>query len=355
MALPPSSSRTSSIRRSRRLVGLPAALAAAGLAVTVLAVPAGADPTPTPSTSTSAAPTIASVTAQLTELARQNEALAEKFNAATIDLTAKQKAAAAAKTAATKAQADYTAALKRYGATIVAQYQNGQLSRAGALLTSSSTQDYLDTVSDLATVSRHDSAVVDQLTVTKQQAADTQAASVKAVATATSVRDALAAQKKTIETQTAKYKALLTSLTPVQQVAYQGRDTAPASVAPASMSVHAGSQAAQIAIDFALAQRGKPYVYAAAGPNAYDCSGLTMAAYAAAGVSLPHQSAEQYNYGTHVSLDAMQPGDLVFFYSPISHVAIYLGNGLIVHAPTSGDVVKVSPLFSGAVGATRLT
>ncbi|MHA3704501.1 C40 family peptidase [Jatrophihabitans sp. YIM 134969] len=344
-------------RRPRRTVAVPAAVAAVGLAVTVLATPAGADPTPTPSTSssTTATPTLASVTAELTDLARQNEALTEKFNAATIDLTAKQKAATAAAAASTRAQAAYQTSLREYGATIVVQYQTGRLSRTGALLTSTNTQSYLDTMSDLATVSRHNSEVVDALTATKAHAAAAQAASAEAVTAATQVRDALAAQKKTIETRTAKYKSLLTSLTPVQQVTYRNRDSAPAAAAPATLSVHAGSAAAQIAIDFALAQRGKPYVYATSGPNSYDCSGLTAAAYAAAGVSLPHQSAEQYNYGTHVPLSEMQPGDLVFFYSPISHVAIYLGNGLIVHAPTSGDVVKVSPLFAGAVGATRLT
>ena len=353
MASTPHPSTTPLHRRSRWFVAVPAAVAAAGLAVTVLASPATADPTPTPSST--AAPTLASVTQQLTDLARQNEALAEKFNAATIDLTAKQAAATTANATAATAQTDYTAALKRYGSTIVDQYQNGQLSRAGALLTSSSTQNYLDTVSNLATVSEHNSAVVDKLSAAKQQATDARAAADKAVTDATTVRDALAAQRTTIETQTAQYKTLLTSLTPVQQTAYAGADNAPAAAAPANMEVHAGSAAAQTAIDFALAQRGKPYVYAAAGPGSYDCSGLTMAAYRAAGVSLPHQASAQYKVGTHVSLNALQPGDLIFFYSPISHVGIYLGNGLMVHAPTSGDVVKVSPIFSGAVGATRLT
>lgn len=354
MASTPYPSRTSASRRHRRFVVVPAAVLTVGLAVSALATPASADPTPSPSTST-AAPTIASVTVQLTDLARQNEALTEKFNAATIDLAAKQKTAKAAQAAAATAQAAFKNALKQYGSTIVEQYQNGQLSRAGALLTSTSTQNYLDTVSDLATVSANNNAVVDKLSATKLKATDAQTASAKAVTTATGVRDALAAQQKTIETQTAKYKTLLTSLTPVQQVAYTSRDTVPAASAPTSLSVHAGSAAAQIAIDFALAQQGKPYVYATSGPNSYDCSGLTAAAWAAAGVKLPHQSSAQYGYGTHVSLSEMQPGDLVFFYSPISHVAIYLGNGMIVHAPTSGDVVKVSPMFGGAVGATRLT
>jgi len=82
-----------------------------------------------------------------------------------------------------------------------------------------------------------------------------------------------------------------------------------------------------------------------------------MYAWAAAGVSLPHQSAEQYGVGQHVSESELQPGDLVFYYSPIHHVAIYVGNGLVVHAPTEGDVVKYAPVNEAGPysGATRVT
>lgn len=119
----------------------------------------------------------------------------------------------------------------------------------------------------------------------------------------------------------------------------------------------APSSRAAIAVKFALAQLGKAYVFAASGPRAFDCSGLTMAAWAAAGVSLPHFAAWQYNAGHHVSRSQLQPGDLVFFYSPISHDGMYIGHGLIVHAPHTGDVVRIAPLsnWSGSdyVGATR--
>ena len=105
----------------------------------------------------------------------------------------------------------------------------------------------------------------------------------------------------------------------------------------------AGSAAAQIAVDTAMAQRGKPYVWAASGPGRFDCSGLTAYAYRGRRRSrLPHSSALQSQMGQPVSRDDLQPGDLVFFYSPVSHVGIYIGNGQMVHAPTSGDVVKVA-------------
>ncbi len=104
--------------------------------------------------------------------------------------------------------------------------------------------------------------------------------------------------------------------------------------------IHAGPAAAQTAVNFALAQVGKPYVYAGSGPNVYDCSGLTMASWAAAGIKLPHNAAAQFAYGTHVAPDVadLQPGDLIFMYHPIGHVTIYIGNGLMVSAPATGRV-----------------
>lgn len=112
--------------------------------------------------------------------------------------------------------------------------------------------------------------------------------------------------------------------------------------------------AAAAAIDFARAQIGKPYRYAAAGPDAYDCSGLTMAAYAAAGISLPHYSGAQYSSLPHVRLDSMQPGDLVFWGPGGSqHVGLYVGNGLMIHAPHTGDVVRIAGVYGSPVGAAR--
>ena len=136
--------------------------------------------------------------------------------------------------------------------------------------------------------------------------------------------------------------------------------TAQAAAAASSATVAAPAAAptatAQVAVDTALAQRGDPYVWAAAGPDSFDCSGLTQYAYAAAGVRLPHSSQMQSTMGTPVARANLQPGDLVFFYSPVSHVAMYIGNGQIVHAPTTGDVVKVTNLdyMSGYNSARRI-
>ena len=137
--------------------------------------------------------------------------------------------------------------------------------------------------------------------------------------------------------------ALLTGaglvLTPLAAQA-SAPDTATVAAAPAAAS----SAAAQTAVDTALAQLGDPYVWAGAGPDSFDCSGLTQYAYKAAGISLPHSSKSQSTMGTHVAKADLKPGDLVFFYSPVSHVGMYIGNGQMVHAPTFGDVVKVASI-----------
>ncbi len=115
------------------------------------------------------------------------------------------------------------------------------------------------------------------------------------------------------------------------------------------------SSNASVAINAAMGQLGVPYRFAASQPGvAFDCSGLTAYAWGRAGVSLPHQSAQQYASTPHVPKDQAQPGDLIFYYSPIGHVAIYLGGGQMIHAPRTGDVVKIAAVNWGkVVGVSR--
>ena len=98
------------------------------------------------------------------------------------------------------------------------------------------------------------------------------------------------------------------------------------------------------ALRYALTQQGKPYVWGGAGPNGYDCSGLVQWAFKQAGRMLPRTAAMQSTVGTPVALNQLRPGDLVFFYSPVSHVAIYVGGGKVVEASTFGQPVKVASL-----------
>lgn len=132
-----------------------------------------------------------------------------------------------------------------------------------------------------------------------------------------------------------------------------------------SSTIDTTPPAKDVAIAFAMAQRGAPYLWGATGPNAYDCSGLTLRSYQAAGIQLPRTSREQAKVGTHIpieaGIDALIPGDLVFWaYNPknlstVHHVALYLGNRQVIQAPQTGEVVKVSTIWTtGYAGATRI-
>jgi cell wall-associated NlpC family hydrolase len=165
--------------------------------------------------------------------------------------------------------------------------------------------------------------------------------------------------------QRAALRQRLTTIAATDKAVTRQKQAIDAKVASASGVVHdlqakaaeerakAAEERMGPALSYALAQVGKSYVYGAAGPSSFDCSGLTMAAWSQAGVSLPHSSSAQYNSGQHISESELQPGDLVFYYSPISHVGMYIGGGKIVNALNPGSGVKVSGLhdmpFSGAV------
>ena len=269
----------------------------------------------------------------------------------------RQKQAVAAQQAAGRAETEYQAAHDRFRLIVQAQYESGGFGAAAALLDSSSDSNYLDRLQGLTLASKHMSDVVSEVLSTKQSA---EAASVRArglLLSARHQRAVVAQSRKDVQAQIKKYQSLLARLNSAQRYAYQRAINPTVSNASVQHLTKASSAQARRAVQFALAQVGKPYVFGAAGPGSYDCSGLTMAAWQRGGVSLPHSAADQYNYGHHVSRDALEPGDLIFFYQPIGHVTIYIGDGLMVSAPTEGENVSVVPLAafnSDYVGATRL-
>ena len=136
------------------------------------------------------------------------------------------------------------------------------------------------------------------------------------------------------------------ALTPLSASAHAPAPAPAAGVTAAPAAVSAPSSAAQVAVDTALAQVGDRYAWGATGPDAFDCSGLTTFAYRAAGVELPRTSRGQSTAGSYVSRANLQPGDLIFFYQPIGHVAMYIGNGQMVHSSTFGKPVSVVPVDS---------
>lgn len=305
-------------------------------------------------------PTIDSVQQQLRELAVTSDQLVEQYNRANI-------AYAATKVTADNAATDYRAAAlalrsarEQLSASASAQYEGGSFSAAGALLSSDSGSSYLDQLDTLSMLSSHTAQIVSMYDATQKAAKDAESTASDSYAQAEATRQILAAQRIETTHQIDRYTTLLASLT-AQQRAELAKRAARAKVSARQIvkikSVRITSAPVQKAVAFALAQLGKPYVWGAAGPGSYDCSGLTMSAYQAAGISLPHSAADQYNYGHHVGADDLRPGDLMFYYQPIGHVAIYIGNGLMVSAPQTGENVKIVPIAqytSDFTGATRL-
>jgi cell wall-associated NlpC family hydrolase len=349
----PAAPRATARRRFARRTGF-ALVAAVG--ILCAGVPAHAAPGD-PGTSAEAAELVAARGHDL-------EVVTEQFNEARETLVAQHAAAEAAVAEFNQAQAALQAAQQAVRGIARSAYTGESMSSFRALMTSDSADQFVDRVATLQMVAGHQNEILDRAATASVAAAQAQASAQEAAAQAQATYDAVAAQQADLEAQIAEYQALYDRLTLAEQQAAAaiGHDGDRASRAErseplaATGPIVAGSQAAQIAVDTAMAQRGKPYVWAAAGPGSFDCSGLVMYAYAAAGVSLPHSSRMQAGIGQSVSRDQLQPGDLVFFYSPISHVGIYIGNGQMVHAPTSGDVVKVSSIdtMGGYAGATRI-
>jgi cell wall-associated NlpC family hydrolase len=330
-------------------------IAIAALGAAALAAPTLASATPNPKPSS-----IPAVQKQLGELALQNSQIVEKYDRAQVAVQQREQVVHRAELAAAQADAEYQREHTRFALTVQAQYENNSFGAAGALLDSSSGNNYLDRLNTLNMVSAQTAQIVQSMSEAKDKATKSAAAAETLLAAARSERDALSKQRTQVEAQIRKYQTLLATLSSAQQYAYQ-RAMNPSVSSSSLATMHltqATSAGARRAVQFALNQVGKPYVFGAAGPSSYDCSGLTMAAWQAGGVSLPHSAADQYNYGHHVTRSELQPGDLIFFYQPIGHVTIYIGDGMMVSAPTEGQDVSVVPLSafnSDYVGATRLT
>jgi peptidoglycan DL-endopeptidase CwlO len=299
-------------------------------------------------------PTITSVMAKLSKLSHQAEQLTEQFNKANQDVADKQKQAALAVSAANAARQRFQAASGELRSSLVEQYKGAPISATGALFSSGSSQQYIDKLALMSLLTYHRANVAASMNVAHNRAEAAQQAAAKALSAARAVRQAFAKRRAEVEKEQAKFKAVLNTLTAAQKRTYFTGGQKPVTH---WSPVPAPSAKATIAVNFALAQLGKPYVWGAAGPSSYDCSGLVMAAWGAAGVQLTHYAPTQFTAGHHVPESDLAPGDLVFFYPGIQHVAMYIGKGMVVHAPQSGDVVKIVPLSTMQAdyqGAVRL-
>ncbi len=245
-------------------------------------------------------------------------------------------------------------------ARAVAMYKNGPTSLLDVLLDTNGFADFLQRADYVYRVTQSDIDLVQSIKRTRDSVSAIEQQLSEQQRQQRGLFEQVAAKKTEIETELADRQSLLNSinqeiqqlLAQQQQAQFASEQALDQQARNAFDNVTGGNLRSEVA-RAALQFLGVPYQWAASGPDAFDCSGLTMYVYKEFGIDLPHNAAMQYNLGTKIPLDRAGPGDLVFFGMPPHHVAIYLGNNLMVEAPHTGDVVKVSNLdsksdFSGA-------
>ena len=330
----------------RRWMRTAALALTAGVAVG-LAPAASAEPaTAQPATAEQARQAVADTGLKLSQLDEQ----VHQAEAAT---AAQQATADAAVQAAAQAQAQLDALEPQLRDIAQNGYIGTTRGRLAAFLTSGSADDLVQQMTTLDQLASHADAVVAQAAAARTAAEQAQQTAQAAADAATAAQADLEAQRDALEDELAGYRADLARLSAADQVRVQNVISGPDVVAAPAP---APTAAAGVAVQTALAQVGDMYGIGASGPDSFDCSGLTQYAYAAAGISLPHSSRAQSTMGVAVSRADLQPGDLVFFYTPVSHVGMYIGNGQMVHASVSGKPVAVTSVDKGGyVGARRVT
>ncbi|MGW6687425.1 NlpC/P60 family protein [Streptomyces sp. NPDC054961] len=323
-----------------------ATLALAGAATaTVFEGTSHADPQPTPS----------QVKAEVDRLYGEAEAATEQYNGAKEKADDAERALAGLQDETARKTDQLNSARNTLGSLAATQYRSGTLGAAVQLAMSDSPQEYLDRAALIAHAGNRNAAgisvvrrKVDEVGQLREQASGR-------LADLRARQGELAGHKAEIEAKLAAAQRLLDKLTAEQRAAYEAQSAGGATAGPASQAPPPsdGSRAAG-AVAFAYGAIGKPYVWGATGPGSFDCSGLTQAAWRAAGVSLPRTTYTQINAGQRISRDQLAPGDLVFFYSGVTHVGMYVGNGQMIHAPRPGSTVRLAPVDSMPwAGASR--
>ncbi|MEU9537833.1 C40 family peptidase [Streptomyces mirabilis] len=362
-----------------RIAGIrtPALATAALTSVALLSQTANAAPSADPK------PSIEEVEKKVDDLYHQAEAATEKYNATREKTAQQRKRVDSLLDDVARRTEKLNTAREELGSFAAAQYRTGASAPDTAtLLLADNPQDYFDQTQLMDRLtSRQKVAVDDYIT---EQAATTKkrAEASQSLQTLTTTQSALKTSKADVQRKLAAARDLLSKLTAeekarlaaiekkkqeaadrkaaelaqqqaaaekkAQEAAAQQQTTTGTSGTSGSSTTDSSYTAkADKALAFARAQVGKPYVWGATGPGSYDCSGLTQAAWKAAGVDLPRTTWDQVNVGTTVPLADIKPGDLVFFYDDISHVGLYVGNGMMIHAPKPGAYVREESIFYG--------
>ena len=331
-----STSRSTTGRRAAALLG------AAAICAAVL--PAGVA-SAAPASGGTGNPTLDATLAKANALSQQIDNLSQQYDGLKIQLQQAQAEAALARQDAARDQRLLAQDQLYMSSIAIENYMTGGMDPAMQLLENSSPQNLLNRASIMTRLEQENGAKVSLVA-----AANTAALRAQAAAAQQQQRAKVLAAEMAGKVSQIRQRENFFNSQAFQQAAaiYQQTGKYP------NIQVHGDSVGVQ-ALRWALTKVGDPYVWGAAGPSAFDCSGLVMWAYAQVGISLMHFTGDQWNEGQHISRNELQPGDLVFFFPTISHVGLYIGNGLMVDAPTFGVPVHVEPVFwSAYVGAVRI-
>ncbi|MGA5445649.1 NlpC/P60 family protein [Streptomyces umbrinus] len=355
----------------------PAIATAALTSVALLSQTANASPSEEPR------PSLEEVEKKVGDLYRQAETASEKYNAAKEKTTKQKKRVDTLLDDVARRTEKLNDAREELGTFAAAQYRTGAAAPdTASLLLADNPQDYFDQTHLMDRLTSRQKQSVDDYVTQQTATTEKRQEASESLETLTRTQSSLKTSKADVQRKLATARDLLSKLTTEEkarlaaierqkqeeaqrkadelarqqaadaerrrQEAAQGTGTSTGagSASGTSGSGSAASTAkADKALAFARAQVGKPYVWGASGPGSYDCSGLTQAAWKAAGVTLPRTTWDQVKAGTTVSVNSAQPGDLVFFYDDISHVGIYIGDGMMIHAPKPGAYVREESIY----------
>ncbi|WP_329272330.1 C40 family peptidase [Streptomyces sp. NBC_01451] len=383
----------SSHRKSRptgtRVAGIrtPAFATAALTSVALLSQTANAapnSPAAPPAPSSDDKPSVEDVEAKVGDLYRQAETATDKYNAAREKTSEQRGRVDALMDDVARRTQKLNDAREELGSFAAAQYRTGSATpdTTTTFLLADDPQDYFDQNQLMDRLTARQKDAVDDYTGQQAETSRKRQEATAGLEALTESQDELQRTKTAVQTKLVQARRLLSRLTAEeklrlaaierekqaearrqaqelaqqQQAAEQQRQEAAAAArqptgtsasdtSTASVPDSSYATKAEKALTFARAQVGKPYVWGATGPDSYDCSSLTQAAWRAAGVTLPRTTYDQVNAGKTVPLSDIRPGDLVFFYDDISHVGLYIGNGMMIHAPKPGAYVREESIF----------
>ena len=294
-----------------------------------------------PACAAHADPTSAEIQAQIDKGNNEVELIVEQYNKVNGDLAVTQAALAELDAKLKPLQANMDAANANVNEIAVTAYKTGSNLRTLSLMLSVDSSDSMVyQLGTLQQLSRNQQKDIGTYTAAKQTFDTEKQRLNDLLAAQNAQKTELETRKKQIEGDIKRLDALQDKVDAANGAGNKKKATPPPTDYgnPPAVSGSAGK-----AVNYAWAQLNKKYVWGTAGPNTFDCSGLTMMAWKAAGVTLPHNAAQQYKKVKHISRSQLQPGDLVF-YNGLGHVGIYIGNNQIIHAPNSRTVVKVAPI-----------